>query len=1566
MPSPASSPNHHAHPSSPSPPSHYPHPHRHRQYHLQEQQPSQHPLQKPSQPSRLANWTNFARHQPIFPSPLSQQPLRASASSSITQASNSSSTATSRFSISQAFSSLTPRDIAFFDSVISLLGPGASDFAQLKKAYNASLSSNLEARANESPSQKAEREEWDAHLWSILLSLVRVRGKDWSERWDSVRMAMGLDPRSSEGESTSSNLGSSSSSSDSQTSGTDADEDDDDHDDDEGEAGGERAEGRGEGRGEGRYTFSDENDSDSLRKANFRERRNPSRSRLAGMAESWGRKAEMQAGNPPNGNVKQNNLRAHRLAALDNEETPTESSAPESISPASRNSNMNGPRGPRAMGDARPRSQDYSTPKSRHGQSDAYAPAFPSSVRRLHGGAAASANGAEEDAKWIDRLPNETEAMLGTPRSAQRKIRMLFPDSSDTDENRPSITRSRAETRQAAEEIGENVGNSQSRDGAFGSLSGRIDSDEDSTPKRPLLPVSVQRRFHEVVRNSLAEREAQREAEARRKEEKEAKKWLAASLIADKQFANNLLKTCFTWWVTLASRRLDLVKTAEETRSQILLVRSFDTWKKSALARVSLAQRSVRVDEVRCKLGAWRRWRRITQSHIEKRKESKVAALRFAYHEVASARRQRILRQAFEAWRCDHLERRAKSVRRKHLLQGSFALWQLLWARADRLHEIERELFRRRQLESMALTLRHWAKRLDLRRVERDFELKLDKRRLKDAFDWWNDASMLSGLASAFSRRRLLNAALIGWTEARRQCVEQRRREALADRWRARRIKRKSFGQWLEKLEEVEGLEAKGDSFVLTRDRSRLDQALGIWMRRERELLLTRVREARSLERNFRQWYGKLISVTLGLKGREDEVSKLRSYRLLGNAFRTWTEKTRVITSAKALAVERDARASKERYLERWISEYKRRSLSLRQSEVIADFFALRHHWAIWTERFRQAKAQRIISTKEDSIFKRSFAMWRVRLSEKRREDSAVTSLQSKSAKRIKKAAFSAWLERVIERRNRELQTTEDRNKKLVHNAFYVWVEACLRHDDILNLMQSYRDVKQEEMLRRIFVNWLAAMRARRSRRERAERLIAERRSELLAKAWQAWRDRYVEAILRPLEFEAMVRRQDYAIGRILDKWKARTKALPAIQFRNARIKSKAIRTWKKALPGARMLRNSKEYETRTLLTKAFSHWCLVLKTRHQLQAAARFGGASMSRLRTLNARFGASSSPRSFGSRARLMSSPGSSSPRDLKDLVGSNRRKSIAREVISDPTTSDVDSSPEKRDSGRRRKAQVANAAPTLAELTSKETFSDAGEMKQSPREPNPFIHQVDHQEQSREPRSTLATPSYPDPYSKVPSQAKIDSENEGTGRLERSEKGHFGSKMESSTLKNGSPFFKSLKQMDKSRRGETLNRRKFVRDLSPSSAPPSFLKGDGVDEDWEQGEGGRTKTKGSGERVTIGKEEEEEKEGSFSCSESEGEPTKIRSKSRLVSDRRVAENGHKRGMAYLGRARSEAALDNLTISSDRDDANVLTVGDPKEKSEAKRKGKGEDMDLKEDMLEILRARRRGRLPI
>ena len=102
--------------------------------------------------------------------------------------------------LAQLASSFALRDVevAFFNAVIRHLPPASTSFSELKHAYNVCRQDTAlvapimhDFRASYTPEAQASI---DARLWNTLLSLVQVRGHTWAERWDTIRVGLGLEP----------------------------------------------------------------------------------------------------------------------------------------------------------------------------------------------------------------------------------------------------------------------------------------------------------------------------------------------------------------------------------------------------------------------------------------------------------------------------------------------------------------------------------------------------------------------------------------------------------------------------------------------------------------------------------------------------------------------------------------------------------------------------------------------------------------------------------------------------------------------------------------------------------------------------------------------------------------------------------------------------------------------------------------------------------------------------------------------------------------------------------------------------------------------------------------------------------------------------------------------------------------------------------------------------------------------------------------------------------------------------------------------------------------------------
>ncbi|KAN0062016.1 hypothetical protein ACQY0O_006011 [Thecaphora frezii] len=1083
-------------------------------------------------PSVPRRYLQPSPYKPVFPSPLSQKPLQASVSSGRTGASTarsarsassvrtSSTAATSRFSITQAFSSLRQHEVRFFDQVISLLPPRASDFAQLKQAYNVVLSSEIASRAKTGRGVKradlgaagSDEPEWDTNLWSCLLSLVKVRGQDWKERWDSVRLALGLEPRSSG-----------------------------DDDDDEGATTQSQEEGDSSSTTGGQSTADESADAEprwlhspaaytAARPIHHRTPHTPSEQRLAGQK----RKATV------------------------------------------------------------PHSRHETVDKSADGWSDRIHPSQRPTVPAAAGaGASGSSSGAGS-------YPQRTESARS---SALERIerRRLLQLGVDAYANADPLGSAQARLQRLRLEGGVEP-------------EPRIESSSTSEPEAPQS--AAQKRFQEVVRNSQAEREALRRARLAREEAEEEQQWANEARRADRIFAHHLLRTCLTWWLTLSRRQEERMRNAAEAHDRIVMARGWDRWKEVARREAGERTRAEKIDYVRCKLGAWRRWRRLLKQRQESRQEEKKEALRKAYYHVAKRMRTRIVSDCYRTWRDLYLERVADAIRRRHLQQGAFAIWQLRLARSALLRIQEYELAQRYRFRLLDASWHQWHRSTTLAIKQRTLTVEVDHHLLRDAFATWRKQTMLHELAEAFVRRRLQTAGFVGWIEARHAAIEQRRKEALADRWRSRKAKRSALQHWQRRLATLDELERRGDRLVQQLDRCRVRTALSVWLAEERGALLVRVRQTRVVEGHFARWKQTHRSLVASLEQRKSTVSARHDQNALASAWTQWRTRVSYVQTMQRVAQETDSARTLLRCLDAWRRRTSKQQLDEQRAAPLHGAFLQRCAMDVWTTRLRQSRLVVVLAERDRRLASTAMAAWLARLSQRRQDQARIAHLASIHNSRRQQAALQHWLHLTIERRNTELNATLSYRTKLQQEAFYHWIALCLKHDDMLNLVQSHLDLKRAAELQRHFYAWLARTRVERQRNAALSALLSVKRHKHLTTCFDSWRSRYIESCLSEVEYEVTVKHHEVTMLRLLRIWKERTTALPAIQMRNSHLKRLAWSQWQRALPNKVRERRATKLDEAKLLCQVLERWKAMWKERRRLRAAQRFGAVAVSRLK--------------------------------------------------------------------------------------------------------------------------------------------------------------------------------------------------------------------------------------------------------------------------------------------------------------------------------------------------------------
>ncbi|PWN89091.1 hypothetical protein FA10DRAFT_267695 [Acaromyces ingoldii] len=1111
-----------------------------------------------------------------------------SSAASATPSLASSTATSSRFSLSTAFVGLSERDVDFFDEVIDLLPQGASDFASLKRAYNTIQASQRDGeRGDDDDGDDKLAEERDAYLWDTLLRLIQVRGKDWNQRWDAVRMAIGLEPRvASDGEATSASLGDDESSPAKDTSEDDSPVEETPR----------------------RYQPTlNSRDADASPSVNALLHRR--RDEQAPQSQSQ-RSGEIEA------------LRA-RMEQLSAQAGSLVAAATAAAATAASTSSA------KATSATKAATSDMGLARRQ--------------LRFADEGRQARVESASDDEAPPSHVSSRAERL---PRSQSE---LAFP-ARHHPAGRPDHQGLKRKEPQGSGRSDNKSSNSNNIVDGLNRL--QLDPLQERQERRLRRDTATQRRFEDVVARSRSEREAQRQADEARKEAEEEETRRSLYRKADSVLASTLTRKCLTWWTTLYRQHQRMEEQTRRARDEVVKAKALVQWRTSWQKRETRLVTAGKLDLVRCQLRAWRRWIRMAEAQRQQRREARRSELRGAFEQTRSNFEAQVLRGALDTWRDAFLDRVARRFRQTHLLSGALALWRIQLERSTLLDEHEQQL--RRDLDSDLLrrTWQQWTVTTTLSQAESRITTEREHRLVQESWQLWRRKASLSMLANTFANHRLQRAYLLQWSAARASKASVRRKEALADRWRARRSKRSAFGSWVARLRTLQEMDEGAAKLVQWRESKTKQTCIKVWVLREREELLRRVTSSRVVTARFQQWLGHFRSLRDDLEARQAVLEEKRRARTMEATFASWRHVTLQVVASQSLAAQRDCRKVRAAAFNAWRDRLDKIRANERKAEVVEVHLTKRKAFGAWTEAVRRARLEGVLQAKDVSLLGAAWAAWRDLTAERQRERLAVAVFQARADERLSRSCLTRWTAQVIDRRAALLEAGDMRDGLLVRRGWDHWVRRCQRHEDRSKLCKSFVDVKREESARRIFHHWLASMRMERVRREKVDAFQKRQALAKMRAAWDAWYDRLVETSLRPIENAVLDARQQAAMARCLAVWERRTDCLPAIRFHQALILSHALFKWRDTLPLAQGKRVAEQTDRRAMFAKAFYHWMDKAKTKRKLRAAARFGGPS------------AAARLRATTHQARR-SSPFSSSP---------DPRKQVARQTLRPRRSSSV----------------------------------------------------------------------------------------------------------------------------------------------------------------------------------------------------------------------------------------------------------------------------------------------------
>lgn len=220
--------------------------------------------------------------------------------------------------------------------------------------------------------------------------------------------------------------------------------------------------------------------------------------------------------------------------------------------------------------------------------------------------------------------------------------------------------------------------------------------------------------------------------------------------------------------------------------------------------------------------------------------------------------------------------------------------------------------------------------------------------------------SELKSLSRAFSTHRLQRAHLHAWQAALAQRTTQRRKEALADRWRARRTKRAALSAWFGRLDEVRALDARAAALLRTRQARLTHAALKHWVLAERGALLLRKNQQVLCRLVLEEWAYQLHKLLGRLRERETKLTVTLDANALRRTWETWLLNLQQRRRNMELAQRRDARLSLGKAFGKWRARKEECDVRAVKADILSEYVAERAVFETWKVNLRERRVQRV------------------------------------------------------------------------------------------------------------------------------------------------------------------------------------------------------------------------------------------------------------------------------------------------------------------------------------------------------------------------------------------------------------------------------------------------------------------------------------------------------------------------------------------------------------------------------------------------------------------------------
>ncbi|TFK54938.1 hypothetical protein OE88DRAFT_1653513 [Heliocybe sulcata] len=655
---------------------------------------------------------------------------------------------------------------------------------------------------------------------------------------------------------------------------------------------------------------------------------------------------------------------------------------------------------------------------------------------------------------------------------------------------------------------------------------------------------------------------------------------------ADRFREDKLVEKCWNVWRQGHKWIITTHEQIAQARDNLVLRIAIHRWHSKMVQSMEAGEQVAKIyDNKRLRL-AMTIWRQKAQ---EKKREKWRQDMRAKMKSIREKREIQLLKDAWAKWRQSHQSHLSGRHYDGKVVRRLFKLWSSKLVEVEHMEAAAEEFCTVRSSRAVGHVWRQWRRATELKLAERTVVERTGFRVMADALSTW-----------------------------KRQMHDYYTAQEFHDAMIVKRL----FRSWKTARDRIRSMERKADKHLARQDDILVRAVLRVWKAHERGKLLERVKQSRLLKQSWAAWKMRLAT----LKQREGMPCVLcvlllltpsaidaaiafstRPYSsLAASALRTWYQVYRTHKNSQAFSVQYHSAQLSFKMLHIWRIQLRVRLKTIKQAKIAEKFFLMRRAWRHWHDKLEEQKREKKLKLLEQRMLLVHFDRWIQRTREQRHCKLAEGYVQDLVAKRIMRDTLSRWISRVVDIKDRELLVSQRYDQKLLLSAFAKWKNIQARHAEEFSLMESYRDVKREETIRRTFHKWLSASRASRHRRQVLQEKEAEIKLAALAFAWDKWRDKFKDERLRPIEIDLLMSTQRNTLFRAFGIWHSRTRSLPAIHFHASSLKAKAWEKWRAAMPMALQARQAREKHRRAVLSAFMDKWVQKYKTKIELKAVAR------------------------------------------------------------------------------------------------------------------------------------------------------------------------------------------------------------------------------------------------------------------------------------------------------------------------------------------------------------------------